>query len=88
MIEMRKVCALVKFVGLITLFVFGMIPGARSETLDELYQKTLKEEGTLNFYGTPAQIKIRPAKICPIGTQEIKDWKKYEKIWKETFNLR
>ena len=88
MIEMRKVCTLVKFVGLITLFLLGMIPGARSETLDELYQRALKEESTLNFYGTPAQIKIRPAKIYPIGTQEIKDWKKYEKIWKETFNLR
>ena len=32
--------------------------------------------------------KIRPAKIYPIGTEEIKDWKKYEKIWKEVFNLR
>ncbi|HEY7322091.1 MAG TPA: extracellular solute-binding protein [Candidatus Binatia bacterium] len=32
--------------------------------------------------------KIRPAKIYPIGTEEIKDWKKYEKIWKEAFNLR
>jgi hypothetical protein len=88
MIEMRKVCTLVKFVGLITLFLLGMIPGARSETLDELYQRALKEESTLNFYGTPAQIKIRPAKIYPIGTEEIKDWKKYEKIWKEAFNLR
>jgi ABC-type Fe3+ transport system substrate-binding protein len=32
--------------------------------------------------------KIRPEKIYPIGTTEIKDWKKYEKIWKEAFNLR
>ena len=32
--------------------------------------------------------KIRPAKIYPIGTEEIKDWKKYEKVWKELFNLR
>ena len=32
--------------------------------------------------------KIRPAKIYPIGTEEIKDWKKYEKVWKEVFNLR
>jgi iron(III) transport system substrate-binding protein len=32
--------------------------------------------------------KIRPEKIYPIGTAEIKDWKKYEKIWKEIFNLR
>ena len=32
--------------------------------------------------------KIRPATIYAIGTGEIKDWKKYEKIWKEIFKLR
>ena len=32
--------------------------------------------------------KIRPAKVYPIGTEEIKEWKKYEKVWKEAFNLR
>ena len=32
--------------------------------------------------------KIRPAAIYPIGTDEIKDWKKYEKVWKEIFKLR
>ncbi|HXV78894.1 MAG TPA: extracellular solute-binding protein [Candidatus Binatia bacterium] len=32
--------------------------------------------------------KIRPAKIYPIGIAEIQNWKKYEKIWKEIFNLR
>jgi iron(III) transport system substrate-binding protein len=32
--------------------------------------------------------KIRPAVLYPIGTNEIKDWKKYEKVWKETFKLR
>ncbi len=32
--------------------------------------------------------KIRPAKVYPIGTEEIKDWKKYEKVWKEVFQLR
>jgi iron(III) transport system substrate-binding protein len=32
--------------------------------------------------------KIRPEKLYPIGTEEIKDWKKYEKVWKEVFNLR
>jgi iron(III) transport system substrate-binding protein len=32
--------------------------------------------------------KIRPAKIYPIGTEEIKDWRKYEKIWKSIFQLR
>jgi iron(III) transport system substrate-binding protein len=32
--------------------------------------------------------KIRPEKIYPIGTDEIKDWRRYEKIWKEIFKLR
>ncbi|HEY3150637.1 MAG TPA: extracellular solute-binding protein [Candidatus Binatia bacterium] len=32
--------------------------------------------------------KIRPAVVYPIGTDEIKDWKKYEKVWKEIFKLR
>jgi iron(III) transport system substrate-binding protein len=32
--------------------------------------------------------KIRPAKIYPIGTDEIKNWGKYEKIWKDIFKLR
>jgi iron(III) transport system substrate-binding protein len=32
--------------------------------------------------------KIRPEKVYPIGTAEIKDWKKYEKVWKEVFKLR
>ena len=32
--------------------------------------------------------KIRPATLYPIGTNEIKDWKKYEKVWKEVFKLR
>ena len=32
--------------------------------------------------------KIRPAKIYPIGTEEIKEWRKYEKSWKEIFKLR
>jgi iron(III) transport system substrate-binding protein len=32
--------------------------------------------------------KIRPEKIYPIGTEEIKNWRKYEKTWKEIFKLR
>lgn len=32
--------------------------------------------------------KTRPEKIYPIGAAEIRDWKKYEKIWKEIFALR
>jgi iron(III) transport system substrate-binding protein len=32
--------------------------------------------------------KIRPEKVYPIGTAEIQNWKKYEKIWKGIFKLR
>ena len=32
--------------------------------------------------------KIRPAVLYPIGTDEIKQWAKYEKVWKEIFKLR
>jgi iron(III) transport system substrate-binding protein len=32
--------------------------------------------------------KIRPEKIYPIGVSEIKEWRKYEKIWEEIFKLR
>lgn len=37
---------------------------AQTESLDELYKKALKEGGTLNFYGTLAQ--INAAKILPV----------------------
>jgi len=32
--------------------------------------------------------KIRPAVLYPIGTDEIKEWPRYEKRWKEIFKLR
>jgi len=64
MIGKRKMPPLATFVGAIALFLLGMTPGSRAETLDELYQKALKEEGTLNFYGTLAQ--INAAKILPV----------------------
>jgi iron(III) transport system substrate-binding protein len=32
--------------------------------------------------------KIRPAKLYPIGTEEIAQWPKYEKVWKDIFKLR
>jgi iron(III) transport system substrate-binding protein len=43
---------------------------------------------------TPAHPKVepvektRPQNIYAIGAEEIKDWAKYEKIWKETFKIR
>lgn len=32
--------------------------------------------------------KIRPEKLYAIGTDEIKDWRRYEKSWKEIFKIR
>ncbi|MSP39644.1 MAG: extracellular solute-binding protein [Deltaproteobacteria bacterium] len=32
--------------------------------------------------------KIRPATIYPVGVEDIKDFSRYEKIWKEIFKLR
>jgi hypothetical protein len=32
--------------------------------------------------------KVRPAKIYPISVADIKEYPKYEKIWKEIFKLR
>jgi len=32
--------------------------------------------------------KIRPATLYPIGTEEIKEWRRYEKTWKEIFKIR
>ncbi|HXT55179.1 MAG TPA: extracellular solute-binding protein [Candidatus Eisenbacteria bacterium] len=32
--------------------------------------------------------KTRPAKVYPVGENDVKDYPKYEKIWKEIFGLR
>lgn len=50
--------------GILLLAMFVLVGGARAETLDEVYKKALKEGGTLNFYGTLAQ--INAAKILPV----------------------
>jgi hypothetical protein len=31
---------------------------------------------------------IRPEKLYPLGVDDIKEYPKYEKIWKEIFKLR
>jgi len=51
-------CFAVLFMGLI-----GFRP-ARGETLDEIHKKAVKEGGTLNFYGTLAQVNAE--KILPV----------------------
>lgn len=43
---------------------FGGYSLARSETIDEVYKKALREGGTLNFYGTLAQINAE--RILPV----------------------
>jgi len=32
--------------------------------------------------------KTRPVKVYPVGEDDIKDYPKYEKMWKEIFALR
>ena len=32
--------------------------------------------------------KTRPAKVYPVREQDVKDYPKYEKMWKEIFGLR
>jgi ABC-type uncharacterized transport system YnjBCD substrate-binding protein len=44
--------------------LFASSAWAQSESMDELYKKALKEGGTLNFYGTLAQ--INADKILPV----------------------
>ncbi|MEO6163770.1 MAG: ABC transporter substrate-binding protein, partial [Candidatus Binatia bacterium] len=50
------------------LIVLGLLlprmSSAQSESLDDIYKKAVKEGGTLNFYGTLAQ--INAAKILPV----------------------
>ena len=48
----------------ILLVLFASSAWAQSESMDELYKKALKEGGTLNFYGTLAQMNAE--KILPV----------------------
>jgi len=50
--------------SLIALFLFGTGQGLRAETLDELYNKALKEGGVVNCYCSLAQINAE--KIYPV----------------------
>src|SRR5262245_66368566 len=42
----------------------GFLSAATAQSLDEIYKQALKEGGTLNFYGTLAQINAE--KILPV----------------------
>jgi iron(III) transport system substrate-binding protein len=54
------------FILNLAVLLLGLIavPSGRGETLEEIHKKALKEGGTLNFYGTLAQINAE--KILPV----------------------
>ncbi len=57
--------------------------------ISEEGQKVYAEGGRATAHPKVGPVeKIRPEKIYPITTADIKDWPKYEKIWKEIFKLR
>jgi iron(III) transport system substrate-binding protein len=60
MFGFRKSCLLVVAAVALGVLTFGAL---HAETLDELHKKAVKEGGTLNFYGTLAQINAQ--KILP-----------------------
>ena len=51
-------------------------------------QKAYAAGGRLPPHPKVEPVKNRPAILYPIGTEEIKLWPKYEKVWKEIFKLR
>ena len=54
----------------ILIFVAFVVPASpQTESLEEVYKKALKEGGTLNFYGTLAQINAE--KILPLSIEEV-----------------
>jgi iron(III) transport system substrate-binding protein len=61
MVSVRSFSSL--YLALLFLGLFGVRPGS-GETLDEIHKKAVKEGGTLNFYGTLAQVNAE--KILPV----------------------
>jgi len=60
-----KVVVFVRVTGLVITYVLCLfILPVYSQSMDELYKQALKEDGTLNFYGTLAQINAE--KILPV----------------------
>src|SRR2546428_7961241 len=60
-----KVRVFVRVTGLIITYLLCLlISPVYSQSMDELYKQALKEGGTLNFYGTLAQINAE--KILPV----------------------
>ena len=58
-------------------------------TASEEGQKVYAQGGRLPAHPKVDSIeKTRPAKVYPVGEQDVKDYPKYEKMWKEIFGLR
>ena len=58
-------------------------------TASEEGQKVYAQGGRLPAHPKVEPVeKTRPAKIYPVGENDVKDYPKYEKIWKEIFGLR
>lgn len=58
-------------------------------TASEEGQKVYAQGGRLPAHPKVESIeKTRPARVYPVGEQDVKDYPKYEKMWKEIFGLR
>ena len=58
-------------------------------TASEEGQKVYAQGGRLPAHPKVEPVeKTRPAKVYPLGEQDVKDYPKYEKMWKEVFGLR
>jgi iron(III) transport system substrate-binding protein len=58
-------------------------------TASEEGQKVYAQGGRLPAHPKVEPVeKTRPARVYPVGEQDIKDYPKYEKMWKEIFGLR
>lgn len=58
-------------------------------TASEEGQKVYAQGGRLPAHPKVEPVeKTRPAKVYPVGEDDIKDYPKYEKMWKEVFGLR
>jgi iron(III) transport system substrate-binding protein len=58
-------------------------------TASEEGQKIYAQGGRLPAHPKVEPVeKTRPAKVYPVGENDVKDYPKYEKIWKEIFGLR
>jgi len=58
-------------------------------TASEAGQKIYAQGGRLPAHPKVEPVeKTRPARVYPLGEQDVKDYPKYEKMWKEIFMLR